>query len=136
MMSEQQNKVVIKHLTLELLDDDALNHAYWIAALRKVVVSSGGIAAVVGDAHCLVHEHHRWYHYQLPEEWRSWALARDSARLWGIASDGQLARLDLRSGEWIAFQHRIDYGSILYAEDDVVIAQGKDILAIDVLRLE
>ncbi|MEM4203480.1 MAG: hypothetical protein QXS54_05355 [Candidatus Methanomethylicaceae archaeon] len=138
MTNQQQNKVVIKHLTPELLDDDALNRADWIAALRKVVVNSGGIAAVVGEEHCLVHdlEHRRWYHYQLPRWWWSWALARDSTRLWGLVSDGQLARLDLRSGEWIAFQHRIDYESILYAEDDVVIAQGKDILSIDVLRLE
>ncbi|MEM4203278.1 MAG: hypothetical protein QXS54_04330 [Candidatus Methanomethylicaceae archaeon] len=139
MMSELQNKVVIEHLIPELLDDDGINRADWIAQLHKVVVSSGGIAAVVGDGHCLVHdlEHRRWCHYQLPEEWwSSWALARDSACLWGIVSDGQLAMLDLRSGEWFAFQHRIDYRSILYAEDDVVIAQCKDILAIDVLRLE
>ncbi|MEM4203896.1 MAG: hypothetical protein QXS54_07490 [Candidatus Methanomethylicaceae archaeon] len=134
MMSQQQNKVVIKRLT-----DDALNRADWIAKLRKLFVSSDGIAAVVGDAHCLVHdlEHHRWYHYQLPRKgWSSWALARDSARLWKLVIDGKLTMLDLRSGEWIAFQHHIDYGSVLYAEDDVVIAQCKNILAIDVLRLE
>ncbi|MEM4203805.1 MAG: hypothetical protein QXS54_07030 [Candidatus Methanomethylicaceae archaeon] len=138
MMSGQQNKIVIKHLIPELLDDDGINRADWIAKLHKVFVSSGGIAAVVGGAHCLVHdlEHHRWYHYQLPEKGSSWALAQDSTRLWGIVSDGKLTMLDLRSGEWFAFQHRIDYRSILYAEDDVVIAQGKDILAIDVLRLE
>ncbi|MEM4203277.1 MAG: hypothetical protein QXS54_04325 [Candidatus Methanomethylicaceae archaeon] len=139
MTNQQQNKVVIKHLTPELLDDDALNRADWIVELDKVFVSSGGIAAVVGDGHCLVHdlEHRRWYHYQLPiERWSSWALARDSARLWGIVIYGKLARLDLRSGEWITFQHHINYKSILYAEDDAVIAQCEDILAIDVLRLE
>ncbi|MEM4203808.1 MAG: hypothetical protein QXS54_07045, partial [Candidatus Methanomethylicaceae archaeon] len=138
MMSQQQNKIVIKHLTPELLDDDGINRADWIAELHKVFVSSGGIAAVVGDVRCLVHdlEHHRWYHYQLPRGWWRWALARGSTRLWGIVDNGKLAMLDLRSGEWFAFQHRIYYESILYAEDDVVIAQGKDILAIDVLRLE
>ncbi|MEM4204598.1 MAG: hypothetical protein QXS54_11065, partial [Candidatus Methanomethylicaceae archaeon] len=138
MMSEQQNKIVIKHLTPEPLDDDALNRANWIAKLDKVFVSSGGIAAVVGDGHCLVHdlEHHRWYHYQLPEEWRSWALARDSARLWGIVSYEQLAMLDLRSGKWFAFQHHIDYESILYAEENAVIAQCEDILSIDMLKWE
>ncbi|MEM4203276.1 MAG: hypothetical protein QXS54_04320, partial [Candidatus Methanomethylicaceae archaeon] len=139
MTNQQQNKVVIKHLTPELLDDDALNRADWIAKLRKVVVSSDGIAAVVGYAHCLVHdlEHRRWYHYQLPiERWSSWALARGSARLWGLVDGAKLVMLDLRSGEWITFQHHINYKSILYAEDDVVIAQCGDILAIDVLRLE
>ncbi|MEM4203279.1 MAG: hypothetical protein QXS54_04335 [Candidatus Methanomethylicaceae archaeon] len=139
MMSQKKKKVVIKHLTPELLDDDALNHADWIAQLHKVVVSSGGIAAVAGDAHCLVHdlEHHRWYHYQLPKEWwSSWALAQDSTRLWGLVGNGKLTRLDLRSGEWIAFQHHTGYKSILYAEENAVIAQCEDILAIDVLRLE
>ncbi|MEM1964478.1 MAG: hypothetical protein QW094_08445 [Candidatus Caldarchaeum sp.] len=140
-MSEQQNKVVIKHLTPEPLDDDGINCAGWIAELSKVFVSSGGIAAVVGKKHCkhcLVHdlEHRRWYHYQLPIEWWSWALARDSARLWGLVGGGKLAMLDLRSGEWIAFQHHINYESVLYAEDDVVIAQCRSIFAIDMLRLE
>ncbi|MEM1964479.1 MAG: hypothetical protein QW094_08450, partial [Candidatus Caldarchaeum sp.] len=97
MTNQQQNKVVIKHLTPKLLDDDALNRANRIAKLRKVVVSSGGIAAVVGEEHCLVHdlEHRRWYHYRLPEKGSSWALARDSTRLWWIVDNGKLARLDL-----------------------------------------
>lgn len=34
------------------------------------------------------------------------------------------------------FHHRIDYRSILYAEEDIVIAQNADILAIDVLKLD
>ncbi|MEM4205002.1 MAG: hypothetical protein QXS54_13120 [Candidatus Methanomethylicaceae archaeon] len=138
MTNQQQNKVVIKHLTPKLLDDDALNRANRIAKLRKVVVSSGGIAAVVGEEHCLVHdlEHRRWYHYRLPEKGSSWALARDSARLWRIVDNGKLAMLDLRSREWFAFQHHINYESILYAEDDVVIAQCRSIFAIDMLRLE
>ncbi|MEM4204592.1 MAG: hypothetical protein QXS54_11035 [Candidatus Methanomethylicaceae archaeon] len=134
----EKKKVVIKHLTPELLNDDALNRADWVVRLHKVVVSSGGIAAVVGEVHCLVHdlEHHRWYHYQLPEKGSSWALAQDSACLWGLVGNGKLTRLNLRSGEWIAFQHHINYESILYAEDDVVIAQCGDILSIDMLRLE
>ncbi|MEM4204593.1 MAG: hypothetical protein QXS54_11040, partial [Candidatus Methanomethylicaceae archaeon] len=133
MMSEKPNKVVIERLT-----DGALNRADWIVWPHKVFVISDGIAAAVGGAHCLVHdlEHHRWYYYQLPEKGSSWALARDSARLWGLVGGSKLAMLDLRSAEWITFQHRIDYRSILYAEDDVVIAQCKDILSIDVLRLE
>lgn len=139
MMSEGQNeRVTKKQLTPEVLDDDALNRAEWVAKLDRVVVSPDKAVAIVGDYHCLVHdsEHRRWYHYQPRIRVTSWAFAQDSAQLWGLVLGKKLAMLDLRSGEWIEFGHHINYKSILHAEGDVVVAQCGGVLAIDLLRLE
>lgn len=141
-MNQQQNERVRKtQLTPERIDDDVINRADWVADLHKVVASSDGVAAVVGANRCLVHdlEHRCWYHYQLSQlsnNVRSWVLTRDGARLWGLVDGGKLATLDLRSGEWMKFQHHLNYQSILYAEKDAVVVQYRDIAAIDALRLE
>lgn len=118
----QQHKVAIKQLMPELLNDEALNRAAWAEELDSVFVGAGGISVVVGGEHCLVYdsEHRRWYHYQLPAHGQSWVLGRDSARLWGLVDDGRLAKLamlDLSNGKWMELQNRLNYKSILYAEE-------------------
>lgn len=137
-MNQQQHEVVIKQLTPEFLDDDALNRADWVKELDSVFVGTGGLSVIVGDRDCLMldSEHRRWHYYQLPSSLRSYILERDSTRLWGIVSNGKLVTLDLHSGEWTEFQCYVDYQSILYAEENTVIAQCGDILTIDVLRLQ
>lgn len=122
----------------EWLNDNKVNKVDWISMLRKVVVGAGGISAVVGGHHCLVHdpEHYHWRYYHLLKHGLDWALDRDSTRLWIIVGGGNLATLDLRSGKWTEFQHCTAYGSILYAEEDAVIVQCQNVFAIDVLRLQ
>lgn len=139
MVSQQQHEIIIKtRLMPRQLDDDALDHAAWVVDLRSVFIGKDGISAVVGRKESLVYDsgHRRWYHYDLPGYSRVWILGRDSARLWGLVGDGNLATLNLRSGELIEFKHRSNYRSILYAEKNTVIVQCKDILSIDVLRLQ
>lgn len=104
----------------------------------KIAVSTKGVSALILRAHCMVYNYERnhWHYYSLPKRGHGWFLGRSSERLWGIVTGRKLATFDLRSGEWIEFQHRTDYDSILYADESTVIALCSEILAIDVLRLE
>ncbi|MEM4203071.1 MAG: hypothetical protein QXS54_03275 [Candidatus Methanomethylicaceae archaeon] len=140
MMSQQWNERAIKAYSKPMwLDENAVIRARLIENPDRIIVGTKGIAAFIRRRHCTVYdyEQHRWCYYSLPtKHGNGWVLGRDSARLWGILPGGKLATFDLRSGEWIQFQHHLDYEAILYADESTVIMVCDEILAIDVLRLE
>lgn len=109
---------------------------------NKTFLSGGeaGVSATVWKDKCLVYnligDKLCLHYYQLPQEVRDWAIGRNSRRLWFIDKDKKLAMLDLRNGEWMAFNYRLSYDALLYAEEDKVIARCSDLLAIDVLSFQ
>lgn len=151
MNREQAEHIAREHLRPQQIDDNDIHQ--WLEWLENAVRGIGlgsnktflsggeaGISATVWKDKCLVYnligDKLCLHYYQLPQEVRDWAIGRNSRRLWFIDKDKKLAMLDLRNGEWMAFNYRLSYDVLLYAEEDKVIARCSDLLAIDVLSFQ
>lgn len=95
--------------------------------------------AIVGTEYCLLHDMTNasdWRYYQLPKAVKDGIVEHNNTRLWFVATDGKLAALDLRSGEWSEYEHEMSYSAVLYAGEDGIVALCADMFAIDAVRLQ